>query len=363
MGRVAFLAIVFLACSSLQAQNSFKESDPNARSSLGPDIERFGYPPDVSDRYSNLNWKIATLGGTQYWTDVRVEGGWRVQRNCYFGHFRLLNDSDVRQTWGDEKTCIAAIEDQIKSGLIKPYSGKVVILLHGLCRTWHSMKALAEHFESQGYVVIHFRYASSRQRVGEHARYLKKVIGELPPTVTEINFVGHSLGNIVVRHYVSDCAKSKVLDLDSRINRMVMIGPPNQGSRMARLLKDSASFKLIGGASGAELSLGWDKLSQNLATPEFEFGIIAGGYGDDGAPLSNPFLHGQNDFTVSIWETMLPGADDFLVKHLFHSTMMHQMEVLEATTQFLENGYFISKDRKRPIESLPDKPLYNETKN
>jgi pimeloyl-ACP methyl ester carboxylesterase len=338
MRRVSFLALILITCSNTQAQTASTEVKPR------------------SETESNINWKVATLGGTQFWTDVRVEGGWRIQRNSSFGHFRLLDSSDIRQTWGTEQACTTELKKNITSGVIKPYSGKVVILLHGLCRTWKSMTSLADHLDSKGYTVINFRYASSRQQVGEHARYLKRVIGELPPDVTEINFVGHSLGNIVVRHYVSDCNNSKVLDLDSRINRMVMLGPPNQGSRMARLLKNSAGFKLIAGASGAELSLGWDKLSENLATPEFEFGIIAGGYGDDEAPLSNPILYGKDDFTVSKWETMLPGATDFLVEHLMHTTMMHQKEVLVATARFLEKGHFTSNDRKRPIDSLPKNP-------
>jgi len=308
MCRIVFLTIALLACSTVNAQDAF--------------------PTQATD--PNYNWKLATLGGTQYWTDVRIEGGWHVQRNCYFGHFRLVDDSNVRQTWGSEEACNAELEKQILSGAVKPYSGKVVILLHGLLRTWKSMKPMADHLNQQGYQTIFFRYASSRERVGEHAKYLRDVIDKLPPTVTEINFIGHSLGNIVVRHYVSDC---------------------NQAGDF-----ESAAFKLIGGASGAELSLGWDVLSQNLATPEFEFGIIAGGYGDDQARLNNFLLPGTDDFTVSCWETMLPGADDFLVRHLVHSTMMRQTEVLEATTLFLQNGYFISAESKRPIESLPENP-------
>ena len=46
------------------------------------------------------------------------------------------------------------------------------------------------------------------------------------------------------------------------------------------------------------------------------------------------------------------GADDFLVKPLLHSTMMHQAEVLESTTRFLQEGFFVAKDKVRPIDSL-----------
>ena len=214
MCRIVFLAIVLLTCSSVNAQVTAQQqtADPN------------------------YNWKLATLGGTQYWTDVRIEGGWHVQRNSYFGHFRLVDDSNVRQAWGDKEACNAELEKQILAGAVKPTTGKVVILLHGLLRTWKSMQPLADHLKSCGYQPIFFRYASSREQVGEHAKHLRSVIDQLPATVTEINFVGHSLGNIVVRHYLSDCNQSDDFERDPRIKRMVMLGPPNQGSRMARLL-------------------------------------------------------------------------------------------------------------------------------
>lgn len=302
---------------------------------------------------SNYNWKLATLGGTQYWTDVRVEGGWRVQRNSYFEHFRLLNDSNVRQAWGTEAACQELLNKHIHAGNVTLHRGKVVIVLHGLLRTWNSMEPVATHLESQGYQVILFRYASSREGVAEHAKHLKSVIDALSPDVTEINFVAHSLGNIVIRHYISDCENSAIGNVDPRIKRMVMIGPPNQGSRMARLLKNSTAFKLVAGASGNELATGWEELAKNLATPKFEFGIIAGGFGDDDSPWSNILLPGKDDFTVSERETMLVGARDFLVRPWLHSTIMREQEVLEATESFLDNGYFLSDTQRRPIKALP----------
>lgn len=303
---------------------------------------------------SNFNLETSTFGGIQFWTDIHIAGGWRIQQNTYTNHYRLLNDANVRKAWGSEKACVFELEKQLKSGAVKPYKGKVVILLHGLCRSWKSMQTMAEHLETEGYQAIPFRYASSRRGVADHAKKLRRMIANLPAEVTDINFAAHSLGNIVVRHYVADCNKSQKLELDPRIKRMVMIGPPNQGSRMARLLKNSVTFKLIGGASGAELSIGWEQLEKNLATPEFEFGIIAGGYGGDESPWNNILLPGADDFTVSEKETMLVGADDFLVKPLLHSTMMHQTEVLESTTRFFQEGFFVAKDKMRPIESLPE---------
>ena len=129
-----------------------------------------------------------------------------------------------------------------------------------------------------------------------------------------------------------------------------MLGPPNQGSGMARFLKSSMAFKTIAGVSGVQMSRGWGKLEPTLATPGFEFGIIAGGQ-DDKQDFSNFVLKGKDDFTVSVDETKLAGAHDFLVRPLFHTTMMHQPMVFKATLNFLQNGYFISEKERIPLKA------------
>jgi len=300
-----------------------------------------------------LNWQMPTLGGQQFWTDVRYASGWRIQQNSQTGHFRLLDPRNVRHAWGNRLHCDQALDQLIVKGNAKPYTGKVVIVLHGLIRTSSSMTTMAKHLRDEGkYATINFQYASTRKSVGDHAIALKSVIDQLGPNVTEINFVGHSLGNIVVRRYLGDTRDPLTgKQGDSRINRVVMIGPPNQGSKMARILKSSVLFGTIAGVSGAELSRGWGVLQPSLATPTCEFGIIAGGQESD-ENLSNFVLKGKDDFTVSLEETKLVGAHDLLVRPLFHSTMMNQKITLDATLNFFQNGYFISAEQRNPITSL-----------
>ncbi|MGB0330618.1 MAG: hypothetical protein ACPGPE_02230, partial [Planctomycetota bacterium] len=48
------------------------------------------------------NLALPTLGGSQLWADLAVEGGWRVQRHVWTGHARLLDRDDVRRAWGSE---------------------------------------------------------------------------------------------------------------------------------------------------------------------------------------------------------------------------------------------------------------------
>ena len=296
-----------------------------------------------------LNWKFKTMGGRQFWTDVVHISGWRVQRNAMTGHHRLIDPNDVRHGWGTFNHCKRALDDRIDSGSVLPNSGKVVLILHGLMRSHSSMKPISKFLkENSDYEVVNIEYASSRHVVARHAADLALLIEHLGPKVTEINFVAHSMGNIVVRHYLNDL-KTREGSTDSRFHRMVMIGPPNQGSKMAHFLRNNLLFKSLAGVAGIQLGAKWEELEPHLATPSFEFGIIAGGQSES-QKLNNFILNGPDDFTVSVEETRLVGARDWLIRPLLHTTMMKNEITLGSTLRFLEKGYFISAEELNPIE-------------
>ncbi len=306
---------------------------------------------DESNPKAPLNWQLKTLGGMQFWTDVKNFSGWRIQQNSETDHFRLIDPTAVRFAFGTRQQCEVALSKITIAEKIRPLKGKIVILLHGLMRTNASMAPLGEYLkENGGFEIVNFQYASTRKRVEDHAKALQQVIDNLGSDVTEINFVGHSLGNIVVRRYLGDQTNSRQ-KIDPRIQRMVMLGPPNQGSRMARLLRSSLSFKVLAGVSGGELSNAWDQLEPTLATPEFEFAIIAGGQVGQ-SKFNNILLTGKDDFTVSVDETKLIGASDFQIRPLIHTTMMKDKEVFQGTLRFFENGYLRSESSRNPLTSL-----------
>jgi pimeloyl-ACP methyl ester carboxylesterase len=166
--------------------------------------------------------------------------------------------------------------------------------------------------------------------------------------VDEINFVAHSLGNLVIRHYLADHTDPQTgRQGDPRIKRIVMLGPPNNGAQLAETLGQNTLFELIVGASGQELARGWAELEKKLATPACEFGVIAGGRGDDKG--YNPLVKGDDDCVVSVDSARLPGATDFLVLPVWHTFIMEQRSVQEATLSFLEHGYFVAADKRQPI--------------
>jgi pimeloyl-ACP methyl ester carboxylesterase len=193
--------------------------------------------------------------------------------------------------------------------------------------------------------VFNLAYASTRGDVGQHAAALDRVIQRLDG-IEEINFVAHSLGNLVIRHYFRDQTASG-RGPDVRIKRIVMLGPPNQGAQLAKRMGRNGLFEFFAGASGQQLAAKWDELQSKLAIPTCEFGIIAGGIGTTNG--RNPLIQGDDDFVVRVDETRLAGARDFAVLPVIHTIMMNDPKVMEYTARFLEHGYFISEDERQPI--------------
>ena len=166
--------------------------------------------------------------------------------------------------------------------------------------------------------------------------------------ISEINFVAHSLGNIVVRHYLGDQSDPQHgRRPDGRIRRFVMLGPPNQGSIAATTLADNMIFRYAAGPSGQQLGAQWAQIQPHLVTPACEFGIIAGGRLDGKG--FNPLLSGDNDGLVTVESTKLAGAADFLVVPVLHSSLVDEPRVMQLCVRFLEHGYFVSESGRQLV--------------
>jgi hypothetical protein len=294
------------------------------------------------------NFPTVTLGGTQFWSDEIVFRGWRIQQNVLTGHYRLLDERDFRMAWGTREVCQARFDELRRERELEPLDGRAVVLLHGLLRSRDTMQALGTHLaEESQFTPINVSYASTRRPLDEHAQALARVIAGLEG-IDEIHFVCHSLGNIVVRRYLGEAqAAAPRWQPDPRIKRMVMLGPPNCGAELARLGKNNKLFRLVAGPSGHALAEDWNPAGALLATPAFEFAIIAGGQGSAGG--INPLVGGDDDALVSVSETRLAGARDFLVLPCWHNELMNDAESRRAIRTFLDYGYFSAEEARQPI--------------
>jgi len=306
--------------------------------------------PAASGPASSLaqNVPLPTLGGTQFWADELFFHQWRIQRNAVTEHCRLLDPNNVRRAWGTFQTCRRALEGIRRERKLPAMRGKGVVVLHGLGRTRASMGKLCDFLQQHGgYAVFNVGYPSTRRGIGEHARALARIIENLDG-IEQINFVAHSMGNIVIRRYLADQSdEAGGRRPDPRIKRFVMIGPPNHGSIAATKLDDSGLVATVLGKPSQQLGDEWPWLESSLATPAFEFGIVAGGMGNDQG--LNPMLPGDDDGVVTVASTRLAGASDFVVVPVLHSLLVNDARVLRYTLRFLQHGHFVSADRRQPV--------------
>ncbi|HVU90545.1 MAG TPA: lipase [Pirellulales bacterium] len=288
-----------------------------------------------------------TRGGTQLWGDVVCCGRWRIQRHVVTGHCRLLDPDDVRRAWGSQEACLDHLEKLKERGAVEPVRGTVVLVLHGLIGTRQQMGPLVEALaEESTWTVISIAYPSTRASVADHAAALRSIMANLDGA-KEIHFVAHSLGNLVVRHYLADHALAHQGRHDPRLGRFVMLGPPNHGSRVADRLGGNVIFDTTLGESAQQMAHRWSELEPHLATPPCEFGIIAGGRGNDSG--FNPLLDGDDDGTVRVAEARLVGASDFILVDALHSSMMMSKTVQQHTRRFLRTGAFRADGVREPI--------------
>ena len=143
-----------------------------------------------------------------------------------------------------------------------------------------------------------------------HERRTRAVPGEGHPS-TEVVFVGEG---------PDDESTSKAMVPKGRT-------PAETGKVLRALLEEEI-----------DLVLDWKRVSPGLAVPPCDFGIVAGGRGDEIG--YSRLLAGDDDAVVCVEETRLEGARDFLLVPVHHAAMMKHPAVQRATVSFLEMGRF-----------------------
>ncbi|MEQ8208104.1 MAG: alpha/beta fold hydrolase [Woeseia sp.] len=213
-----------------------------------------------------------------------------------------------------------------------------VVLLHGMARTERSMLPMQRALTAAGYAVANVGYPSREHPIAELAPIaVDEGVAECRRQRSHgrIHFVTHSLGGILLRYYTNE---QRIDD----IGRVVMLGPPNNGSAAADKWRSVPGFDFINGPAGSELGKGDESVPLKLGQPTFEFAVIAGDRSID--PITHAMLDKPNDGRVTVDETRLAGMSDFRQVHASHAFMMRDSEVIELTIAFLANGRFPVND-------------------
>ena len=216
-----------------------------------------------------------------------------------------------------------------------------VILIHGLHHAPLIMRPLAKRLQAQGFDTHQYGYRSMRDGIKINSARLNTWLEENHYPDQPIDLVGHSLGGLVIRDFVTQYPKWQ-------IGRCVTLGTPHMGSICADYL-----WRLAPAVVGRSYV---DALDGTVAPlPEYiTLGVIAGnrpyGMGQlflhhhnrklrkaDVPPLKQQLVH---DGTVYVEETKMEAAVDHIVMPVSHTGMLVNKEVAKQVIYFLQYGKF-----------------------
>jgi pimeloyl-ACP methyl ester carboxylesterase len=283
--------------------------------------------------------QMQTLGGRQFWGDVQFFHGYRIQRNVFTGHYRLLDEHDWRHAWGTLEDCRAKLDELRREHQLPPMSGKGVIVLHGIVRSSKSMYTVADHLRREGFTAFAMEYPSTQISIEQAAEYLDSIIQKLDG-IEELHLVGHSMGGLVIRAWFAKHA-------DPRVKRVVMLGTPNYGAEMADLLRRNLLFRAVFGPAGQQLVTDTAGVIPQLPAPGCEFAVIAGSRGNEVG--WNPLIPGDDDGTVTVKSARLAGATDFGTAQVLHHGLLGDPNVSVQVARFLHTGRLRADGEPQPI--------------
>lgn len=207
-----------------------------------------------------------------------------------------------------------------------------VVLLHGYLRSSGCMNFLESKLESAGYKVQNLSYPSTKYSISTLSR--EHVGPKIDHTLCDkIHFVGHSMGGIIVRHYLSE---NKLPNL----GHVVLITAPNNGSELVTSIQNNKSLSwVLMGPAVHDIAVG-SEFFKTLPLPDYNVGIITADKSMN--PITSMFiLEGMDDGTLTIESMKLPNMKDIVNLPSTHTLVLSHPEISTQVESFLKEGRFI----------------------
>lgn len=202
---------------------------------------------------------------------------------------------------------------------------ETVLLLHGLLMRRPALLPLAHSLRKRGYATQLFTYSSlfdpTESAVAALAERLY-LLGRVGP----VHVVAHSLGGLMALE-----AYNRHAGLPD--GRVVCLGSPLAGSAAARGLQ-RRGLGALSGRSGPLLRAGLARLPEGR-----EIGMVAGSRPMGLGRLFGS-LKGENDGTVAVAETRVPGLAAHAILPVSHTGLVFSAAAADLVQRFLGDGRF-----------------------
>jgi len=203
-----------------------------------------------------------------------------------------------------------------------------VVYVHGLWLSGQEAFLLRRRIVAErGCAWRNFAYASVRQTTAEITRALALCVRGLG--AAHVHLVGHSLGGLLILR----CLEQHP---DLPPGRVVFLGTPVLASAAARNL---ARFRIGRAIMGRVIAEELLREHARRWVPDRDLGIIAGSRPISVGRLVTEFAE-DNDGTVAVAETRLPGATAHLTLPVSHTGMLLSARVAREVGNFLAHGRF-----------------------
>lgn len=204
-----------------------------------------------------------------------------------------------------------------------PFRGNI-ILIHGLLMRAASMDWFSRQLAKRGYRCFSYDYPTSHLGIFRHGEILreriKALFSQIPPE-EKIYFVTHSMGGILLRIAVAVFTAEEL----ARVNGVVMLAPPNQGSFWPQRIRRVFPFAKWISRCLMDLRHTEDSPLWTIALPK------SGNF---------PRLHiirGKYDAKVTPEQLPLPGVSAEIVSApCGHAALRHSQKALKETLRFIE---------------------------
>ena len=216
----------------------------------------------------------------------------------------------------------------------KKKNGEAVVLLHGILRSNFNMTPMSLYLKREGYETININYPSREHDLENLTKFLndKLSMSKTFNNASKVHFVTHSMGGLLTRYYLT---KHK----PNNLGRVVMMGPPNNGSEFADFMMEykplKTAFEKVFGPAGTQLTTSHVHNTNDI---KYELGVIAGRRSVN--PIAPWVLDGEHDGIVPVERTKIKGMKDHIVLPTTHSFMMVSPSVMKQTAYFLKKGKF-----------------------